>query len=399
MLTTYSQNAEKNLLDYITRMREGGGNYYVVHLKFSNLLDHYKTDYQLKAAVNIISDILKAADGYVFATSDHDIFVFCRNILPNIVKKMVFQLRYLYMDDPLAYQELGIENPEFSRTYELKQGFGELLKIVREKARAIEEQNNKDKPSTILEEGGNLTPLNLANVEAELGKLNISQAFRSQPVCLNQKSSWQVLFREAYININSLASFLRIRVDLVSNRSLFKYLTQILDPKMLDYISINLRKRLEPNLSLNLNIGTLLSPSFADFSKTLDKKIRKNIVIEIQVTDVFADMPGFMRARKLLQNQGYRLCLDGLTSLSFLQIDKKSLGFDFAKIFWDPNLKSKRKDNQEVAAVVKKWGKNSVILCRCDSKEAIRYGQTLGITLFQGRYIDSIVDPRSEIIN
>jgi hypothetical protein len=30
-----------------------------------------------------------------------------------------------------------------------------------------------------------------------------------------------------------------------------------------------------------------------------------------------------------------------------------------------------------------------VILCRCDTAEAIRWGQSFGIRLFQGHYVDS----------
>ena len=34
-------------------------------------------------------------------------------------------------------------------------------------------------------------------------------------------------------------------------------------------------------------------------------------------------------------------------------------------------------------------GAERIILCRCGSAEAVRWGQELGIGLFQGRYVDS----------
>ena len=40
--------------------------------------------------------------------------------------KLIFQLRYLYMDDPLAYGEAGQENPGFCTTYDMKRQWREF---------------------------------------------------------------------------------------------------------------------------------------------------------------------------------------------------------------------------------------------------------------------------------
>jgi len=402
MLTTYAKNSETRLLDLIAKTRDGSGGYYVVHFNFSRLSDHYKNEYQLKISVNIINDILREAEGYVFITSDFDIFVFCKSVLPNVVKKMIFQLRYLYMDDQLAYQGEGRENPDFCDIYELKIGWNDLFNIAKAKLERLEREIEKENyPITQLDDGGVLTPAKLASVEQELGKTNIAHAFRSQPVCAAKHDGFKVIFSEAYINIAALGNQLRTRVDLLSNRTLFRYLTQILDGKMLEFIAKNSRKYLQSALSINLNIETLLSQNFADFDKMIDEDFKKNIVIEINLGDVFSDMHGFTAARKILQDAGYRICLDGLNNLSFLQIDRETLGFDLAKIYWNADLHSdvKRKQSKDLVNAVKKCGASRVILARCDSKDAVYYGQSLGISLFQGRYIDSLLDPESEIVN
>ncbi len=402
MLTTFAKNSETRLLDFIAKTRDSASGYYVVHFKFSELQDHYKNEYQLKISVNIINDILREADGYVFITSDFDIFVFCKSILPNVVKKVIFQLRYLYMDDQLAYYDEGRENPEFCNTYELRISWNELFNIAKAKLEALESKIEKENYPTIMHaDDGTLTPIKLADVEQELGKTNIAHAFRSQPVCAAKHDGFKTIFSEAYINIGALSSQLKTRVDLLSNRTLFRYLTQVLDRKMLEFIAKNSRKHLQSALSINLNIETLLSQSFAEFDKTIDEDFKKNIVVEINLGDVFADMQGFIAARKILQTAGYRICLDGLTNLSLLQIDRETLGFDLAKIFWNADLQSdvKRKQNKELSNAVKRCGAGRVILARCDSKDAIYYGQSIGISLFQGRYIDSLLNPESQIVN
>ena len=401
MLETYPKNAEKRLLDVIAKLRDNVG-YYVVHFNFSRLSEHYKNEYQLKISVNIINDILKEADGYIFVTSDYDIFVFCKNILPNVVKKMIFQLRYLYMDEHLAYEGEGRENPDFATIYELKLNWSELFNIARAKMEALEKKIELENyPLFLTPPEGVLTPAKLADVENELGKTSIAAAFRSQPVCAARHDGFKVMFSEAYINISSLTRQLKTRVDLTSNRMLFRYLTQVLDRKILELIAKNTRKYMVSALSINMNIDTILSESFAEFDKAVDDKFKKNIVIEIQVGDVFADINTFAAARKLLQEAGYRICLDGLTNLSFLQIDREKLEFDLAKILWNADLQSdiRKKQNKELGQAIKRCGAGRVILARCDSQDAIYYGQSLGIGLFQGRYIDGLVDPESSIVN
>ena len=401
MLKLIKKDGEKRLLDLLGKLQEEGG-YNVIHFKFSELLDHYKNEYQHKIAANIINDILADAEGYVFEMADYDIFVVCKGIIRNVVKKLIFQLRYLYMDDPLAYDVDGNENPAFAQVYDIKINWRELFNIARDKSSELErkqdhEQRAKKKQGDAYE----LTPDRLARVEAELGKINIGEAFRSQPVCAAKAAGFQTMYSELYINISTLSDLTSSHINLTSNRWLFRYLTELLDSKMLQYISKNASKIMKTAVSINLNIETVLSAHFAEFDAKLDEKGKKNIVVEIQASDIFGDVRGFLTARDFLQKNGYRICLDGLTSLSIKQIDRQSLGFDLAKMFWPADLKNneRSKDGEGLKEAVERCGKSRVILARCDAADAVYYGQSLGISLFQGRYVDSIVNPESGVIN
>jgi hypothetical protein len=44
-------------------------------------------------------------------------------------------------------------------------------------------------------------------------------------------------------------------------------------------------------------------------------------------------------------------------------------------------------------------GTNRIILCRCDNRSALEYGMALGISLFQGRYLDSVLNPTAKVEN
>jgi tRNA/rRNA methyltransferase len=114
------------------------------------------------------------------------------------------------------------------------------------------------------------------------------------------------------------------------------------------------RKYLRRAASLNFNVETLLSNVFADFAAKLDPATKKNIVIEIQVADIFTNMRAFQAAREIVQSHGFRLCLDGMDALSFRQLDRNSLGFDLAKMFWNADLKidSKSDENQKLQTAI-----------------------------------------------
>jgi hypothetical protein len=48
---------------------------------------------------------------------------------------------------------------------------------------------------------------------------------------------------------------------------------------------------------------------------------------------------------------------------------------------------------------ISRFGHNRVILCRCDSSQAVNYGLAAGINLFQGRFIDNMLNPHERTDN
>jgi hypothetical protein len=74
---------------------------------------------------------------------------------------------------------------------------------------------------------------------------------------------------------------------------------------------------------------------------------------------------------------------------------------DIVKVQWNADSHSdiNSKENKELAEAVQNAGSNRVILCRCDNRSAVEFGHALGISLFQGRFIDSVLDPTSKVNN
>lgn len=413
-----NREPEAHLIELLNMVQDAREGWAAVAFNFSRLLDHYRSEYQIKIATNLMNDILGDRDGAIYMTEDSNIYIMVRNLAKPMLDKMIFQLRYLFMDDPLAYTVEGDENPDFAITFDIPtewQQFLDLSKrrlINRVRKTQAEQRGVSAATAGAMEAVGvphkplpgmrlfNAT--NLATIERDLIDVDLSATIRRQPVCAAVPGSpMRTVFDEMYINIAHLRQSMGLQVDLNSNRWLFKYLTQILDVQMLDMIQRNPARYLSNPISLNLNIATLLSNRFAEFDAAIKPSSKVSVVIELQLADVFTDMSAFLLAKETVQKLGYRVCLDGVTDLSFPQIDRTRLGFDLIKLIWnaDGEQDVSSEANTGLVEAIKRCGANRVILSRCDNKKAIEYGHAMGLTLFQGRFIDGIINPKATVQN
>jgi EAL domain-containing protein (putative c-di-GMP-specific phosphodiesterase class I) len=411
------KSAEIKLMELLGVIRDPAG-WQAVHFHLNDLLEQYKSEYQFKIAINLIHDLLKGYEGGIYQMVDNSIIVVCGELDKNVLNKLIFQLRYLYMDDPLSYSEDGGENKYFCTMYDLRVQWQDFLDMCGRRMALLVRKNSTPErhERDTVQVADNVMPnsrnnavakndfnvLRMVSIERDLERSDIQKVLRRQPVCVvSPAMSVRRVFDEMYINIAHLRQLLKMDVDLLSNRWLFKYMTQLLDMRMLDLIRHNMVRYVESPVSLNLNVETLISSKFAEFDAIIKPSAKVSIVIEIPVMDVFADMHAFHIARRDVQRRGYRVCLDGLSTESFLMIDREKLGVDLVKVQWNADIEADldSKENKEIVKAVSDFGSNRVILCRCDNKEAVQYGQALGISLFQGRYIDRILTPNAKLEN
>lgn len=411
-----SRGPEAHLIELLQAVEMTPQGWQVVTFHFAKLLEHYRSEYQLKIATNLMNDLLGDRDGAIYMCEDATIFVAVRNFPKQLTEKMIFQLRYLFMDDPLSYTAEGDENPDFSTVYDMESQWQDCMNLCKRRlvsrvraahggmprAAAAVAAGEAPPPPKQKQELQVFTANNLATIERDMRDVDLTPTIRRQPICaMLPETPVRTVFDEMYININHLRQSMGIEVDLLSSRWLFKYLTQILDERMLETIQRNPVRYLTNPISLNLNIPTLLSTRFTEFDAAIKASSKTSVVLELQLADVFADMSAFLLAKDTVQKLGYRVCLDGVTELSLPQIDRTRLGFDLIKVIWnsDSEQDAKSEKNLKLAEAVRACGNNRVILTRCDNKQAVQYGQALGITLFQGRYLDGLVNPKSVVKN
>jgi EAL domain-containing protein (putative c-di-GMP-specific phosphodiesterase class I) len=217
---------------------------------------------------------------------------------------------------------------------------------------------------------------------------------RRQSICvLAGEGRPRTIFRELFVSIAELAQQVLPDVNLAANRWLFQHLTETLDRRVLSSLSRADDSDFKSSFSVNLNVGTLLSPAFEEFDDSLRASGRGTIVLELQLVDIFADVKNYMFARDFVRERGYRVCLDGVTHLSLPLIDRQELGADLVKLTWVPEMTEGLSEQaaRKLADHIDRAGKARVILARCDTAAAIRHGRQMGITMFQGRHLDAVL--------
>jgi EAL domain-containing protein (putative c-di-GMP-specific phosphodiesterase class I) len=310
-------------------------------------------------------------------------------------------MRLLFAEDPLIQSEAGAATSRFATWFTLENQYNDLLSAVKRIAVTAEEQR-ETAAARARAEGRQATrqamdPNTLAKLEALLGRTDLSNLMRRQAIA-NVAGSGQpmALIRELTISIADLQSSVAPDIDLFGDQWLFQRLTQTLDRRMLAALARAEDQSLTQQVSLNLNVSTILSPEFVAYDQMVKPEHRSSVVIEMQKIDIFADPGAFLFARDFLKERGYKLALDGVTFMVLPFIDREKLGLDLIKVQYSSDMLVDMPGQgiHRMKEYVERCGRARMILYRIEDERALKFGQGFGISLFQGRYIDKLLGQR-----
>ncbi|MEQ8505539.1 MAG: hypothetical protein RIB80_09435 [Rhodospirillales bacterium] len=399
--TQKSMPSQENLLlDYVRRLEKHRDERHVVHVHLSQLRPFNRREQHIRAATSSFDPLISEMSGQLFALRNADlIFVFKSEAKPQ-VETVVQKVRFLFSDDPLIAEAETHERP-FATWYDAREEYDEVLRVARDLAEEEEERQTKvrsrmDARSQLRakqQQGEPLTPDVLARVEDALGRADLSNYVRRQFVCrVDEKLIPEQEFSELFISISDLRETLMPGVNLTSNRWLFYHLTETLDKRMLSMLSKTDAITISGEISINANVKTLLSDDFQIFDDNVSASRRGAMVIELQKEDIFSDLSAFLIAREYVQERGYRVLLDGLTMQTMSLVDREKLGCDHAKLIWNPALADSGEEVKDrLREMAESGGGGKMIMCRCDTRESVEFGRSVGIDRFQGRYVEGLI--------
>ncbi|HEY9163211.1 MAG TPA: EAL domain-containing protein, partial [Magnetovibrio sp.] len=241
--------------------------------------------------------------------------------------------------------------------------------------------------------GDPLTPEILSRAVKALLRTDLTSLVRRQFVCgVSKKLVPEPVFSELFISIMDLRETMMPGINITSNRWLFQYLTESLDKRVLSLLSKTDRLSITGDISFNVNVSTLLSPEFLAFDEGVSAARRGSMVLELQKVDIFADLGAFLFVREFCQEKGYRICLDGMTYQNMSMIDRERLGVDYIKLMWNSELVDGGPEMKtRLRSLIEGAGNSRVIMARCDNREAVDFGRSVGINMFQGHFIEHLI--------
>ncbi len=387
------------LLSYLQRLERHRTGRRAVHIHLSSLRAYNRKAHHIKIAGNTFEGLVRHFEGQMFALNNGDLIFICTGASVEEMDDAVMRLRFLFGDDPLAILDVA---DNFSTWYNLEIQYQEILAIAErlyEAEQARQERLRSRSAQWGENEEGNtrpaMTPAQLHRLEEFLKSADLSSFVRRQQVCaVTAEARPKRILKEIYVSIDELAATVLPEANLAANRWLFQHFTMTLDRRILKLLTRAEDRDLHSSFSMNLNVATLLSPEFLQFDSELRMGGRGTIVIELQLVDIFADVSDFFFARDYLSEKGYRLCIDGVTHHSLPLVDRKALGTDLVKVLWSPAFIDDSPDDgkrDKIHEAIERCGRSRIILAHCDTEEAVRFGHKHGITMFQGRFLDGLM--------
>ena len=393
-------NQEHALLDFAQRLDRHREGRIAVHIHLSRLQSHNRREHHVRIAVDTFEELVKQFDGRIFVLANQDIIFICKGVRVEDLDKAVLKLRYLFSEDPLTRFSDASSEGGFCTWYRLEEDYKRFLALAT-RIHELHEAHQRDSASLSASSAEArrkprrpLTPRILTKVVELLENADLSSLVRNQSICaFVADQQMQPVFDEKYVSIGDLERLILPDFSMIEDPWLFKYLTQTLDKRMLSQIQREIQGS-DRAFSVNLNVSTVLSPDFQKFDQNIGVGVRGRLVIELQKVDIFADMGAYLFARDYLRERGYKICLDGLTYLTLPYIDRERLGLDLMKLAWSSELVDGLRPEtlSELENHIRQAGRARIILNRCDSEAGIEFGRRMGISLFQGRHVDQLLN-------
>ena len=390
----------------IAAARPSGG--WACHIRLSHLPPQkLKENYSF--AVNILRSAVERFLGRVFLFGNSDIVVICWQTRRWQLRSAIASLQPLFDGEGRASGRPPSTEPSFATWWDLDQQCGDFLLFAERLASGCTRTDNVasapvEKAGSETAEPKGLDPNKFAALVARIKDANLGGAIRRQPICrLHRSGKPQPLFEEVYVSIQELQRLFAPRLDLGLDRWLFRALTEVLDERVLTWLAAAESLNLIARFALNLNLSTFASGAFAKFEARFGNQLRGRMVIEIDKSDLLANLPRFAAVQETLHAQGHFLCIDGLTGPDLAAIDYGRLTADYYKVGWHPDFLAQDGEGRVgLERLAAQASPDKIILSHCSVEEAVGFGQELGLTLFQGWYLDSLLgslrSPRFKLV-
>ncbi|MGB0749851.1 MAG: hypothetical protein ACPGO3_14000 [Magnetospiraceae bacterium] len=375
--------AESLLLDKLDRLTGNLTGRGAVRFNLSQLKPHYRKPAYLRLAARVLDPLVKTGNAETHTLSHGDLVLLTKDLGVSDVDSVAERVRNLFDGDPLTDRKSGRDR--FTTWYDLERDARLFRQDLGDGAAAPPKPSRPPLPP--------IHPRELDAAIKALEGLSMRDFLRQQPALrMGSKGLGKLLFREQYVAISDLGKRLAPGLDLLGNRWLFQHLTETIDRKILDTIGNRRFGALRNPISINLNIDTILSSHFREFQETA-AEAASLVAVEIHIVDAIANTHLYDRARRRLQRFAFPVVIDGLDPLLLAHCDPSFFEAEYYKVHWGEEYRDRVAGpcQQMAKEQVSRLGRDRVIMSRVDSEDAVMFGLQLGISAFQGYFVDRLM--------
>ncbi len=236
-----------------------------------------------------------------------------------------------------------------------------------------------------------LSPEDLENVLhafKKFGSDKFLKAFmRDQVVVRNMAGMGnQPWMHEYFISMDSLRKPLFIDVEMRASGQLFNDFTRVLDQIVLRaFRGLHLPTTMP--FSINVNVVTVFTAAFADFMDQTPKDVLSRLTFEFRQADIVEHFDEFEIAPGMIHAMGATIGVDKIFPQTLGLVDLDYIGAKYAKVLWRESSEDVLKERSKTFKYMNECGVEPILI-RVDSQRALSAGAELGVSTFQGFFID-----------
>lgn len=370
--------SEKFFVETMTRILRNKSEYKVLYINISKLKPKNRHPQFVRIVARMFDNLVAVADGTMFVFNNGDIVILGKNITDRLADEVTEKLRSGLITDPIWTNKSADQLVKLYTGNDFDTLMGNVNNLILSGF-----DNDLPRDSAPVDAG------QIEAIKSSIDNINLVDLVKHQSaIRLDGADKFTKVFEEFYVAIKDLSRSFDRNIDLMANKWLFLYLTQTLDKKTMASFIFSEIVTPELSVSINLNLSTIFTSEFDDFANLL-KERRQNLIVEVQIMDIFNNIEKYFDAKEILHRMGGKILLDA-TGIEMLQaLDVKRFAPDYIKIFWHP-LMADYDNGITVKAMLNSIGTEKFILAKSIDDKALRWGVKHGIRTFQGPYIDNL---------
>ena len=371
----------RQLVDMLKRLEHTKAEGLALLIRLSSLNPGKNPQNHIKITLSALNGYIIDVQAQLFLLSNNDIVILDFASPVKKIEELASTVRKIFQSDAFvaSYPE------KFAEVYPLSTHIKQLSVYVQKYATETPQLQNEPKKEVPL------APEHLDAILRNIQGFNILKIIRRQEaIQITPQGKLSSLFLEYFTSMADLKKAIAPDVNVLSNRWLFQHLSETLDKRMLGSYK-ELFAHTPKNISLNLNISSLLSPAFENFLNEIPEG--KSVIVEVQLMDIIQNTRNYMTVRNLLHEAGHYILIDGLHAISFEFMDINLLDPDFMKLNWSPAIlqsNASAKLTKHLDAI----DPEKLIMMRCEDESSLAWALMHRITRFQGYFIDALTSAK-----